>query len=243
MGCFGLATAWVLASRGSIGSRWCLTAVALFFWIAATDAVPQAVIRVLSAGYTPLTAAMVPDGHIAVVLLGAGTYQAIDWSEHQYTVLGRVAADRVLEAERVYGLVKPDFILSSGGLARRANGFRGAGLEMAEVLAQRGVPRDRILSETRSVNTRDEAAIVRRMLDERPVDHVILVTSDFHMRRSVATFRSEGLDVIPAIAHATAPFHAWWGSLVPTDKGLQDTSLVAHELAGIAIYWLRGWSK
>ena len=32
------------------------------------------------------------------------------------------------------------------------------------------------------------------------VDHVVLVTSPTHMRRSLATFRAEGITAIPAIA-------------------------------------------
>ena len=63
------------------------------------------------------------------------------------------------------------------------------------------------------------------------------------MRRSVGTFLAQGMSVIPAIAHETPPFDRWWGKLIPTDKGLEESGMAAHELAGLVFYRLRGWYK
>ena len=61
----------------------------------------------------------------------------------------------------------------------------------------------------------------------------MLVTSQFHMRRSVGAFKAAGIDVIPAIAREPQAFDTWLEKLVPTDKGLKDSAMAAHELLGI----------
>jgi len=114
---------------------------------------------------------------------------------------------------------------------------------MADVLERLGVPHDRILVEDLSKNTHDEAVIVGGMLSTHQVDHVILVTSQFHMRRSVGAFRAAGLEVIPAVAREPEPLDRWWKNLLPTDKALDESAMAAHELAGLVIYAARGWYR
>ena len=70
---------------------------------------------------------------------------------------------------------------------------------------------------------------------------IALVTSDVHMRRSLATFRAVGIDGIPAIVPHPAYGLPWGKWLVPSYSGLSLTSDVVHELCGIPYYWLRGW--
>ena len=53
-----------------------------------------------------------------------------------------------------------------------------------------GVPADAVIAESDSLTTKENAAYVRRLLLERrlSVDKMIVVTSEFHMRRSLAIF-------------------------------------------------------
>ena len=81
------------------------------------------------------------------------------------------------------------------------------------------------------------------MLSAHPVDHVVLVTSQFHMRRSVGTFKAAGIEVIPAIVREPQAFDTWLEKLVPTDKGLKDSAMAAHEILGIVAYAVRGWYR
>ena len=76
-----------------------------------------------------------------------------------------------------------------------------------------------------------------------PVEHVILVTSAVHMRRSLGTFRVEGVDAIPAIAREPQMRDAWWQLVAPTQTGMDETAMAAHELAGILAYRTRGWYR
>ncbi|MGE3957978.1 MAG: YdcF family protein [Vicinamibacterales bacterium] len=235
----GIWAAW----SGSARSRTALLLLALFYWVSSTEAVADALRRVMAAPYAPLAKTDVPPGRTAVVLLGSGGWGVRDWSENQLAVVDRIGAARLLEAARVFRLVGADYIVSSGGVGVVSQRARASGRVMADVLLRLGIPADRIVLETESHNTHDEAVIIQRMLQSRPVDHLVLVTSQFHMRRSVGTFRAVGLEVIPAVAREPESIDTWWGKLIPTDKAMDDTALAAHEVMGMLVYAARGWYR
>jgi uncharacterized SAM-binding protein YcdF (DUF218 family) len=79
------------------------------------------------------------------------------------------------------------------------------------------------------------------MLRTLGADHVVLVTSDIHMRRSLGAFRSLGLQPIPAIAPDGCFPETLRQWVTPTNHGLEYTRAVVHELLGIAYYAARGW--
>jgi uncharacterized SAM-binding protein YcdF (DUF218 family) len=237
-----VAVGWALLTRRS-GARRFAIAVALFYWTASTDIVPDTIRLVLASGYRPLTRADVAPGRTAVVLLGSGSLRFRDWSDNQLALIDPIGASRLLEASRVFHLLDAAYILSSGGLATVTDRNRPSGETMADTLMTLGVPKERVLVETESRTTRHEALIIKEMLSAHPVDHVVLVTSQFHMRRSVGTFKAAGIEVIPAIVREPQAFDTWLEKLVPTDKGLKDSAMAAHEVLGIVAYAVRGWYR
>lgn len=242
--CFLCVSLWVALSRGGVLSRVALLLVALAYTVASLAVVPTTVKRALAEGYRPLTRDDLPQrGRTAVVLLGSGSYRYRDWDDGQVTRVDDIGHSRVLEAARAFRLANADYIISSGGLLEARDRNVASGSTMAELLVRLGVPRTRIRPEDESGTTHDEAVIVSRMLAAQPVDHVILVTSAVHMRRSVGTFKAAGLSVIPAPAREPQRVDDWWENLVPTDKGLDESGMVAHELAGILVYQWRGWYR
>ena len=74
-------------------------------------------------------------------------------------------------------------------------------------------------------------------------DHVVVVTSDFHMRRALGAFRAAGVDAIPAISRDPFPPRFWGDWVMPGERGLVNASAFAHEVLGIAYYRLRGWYR
>ena len=79
----------------------------------------------------------------------------------------------------------------------------------------------------------------------------LLVTSAFHMPRSLATFRQRsGLTVVPVACDYQLPGRAHYGkptagntlkSLLPEAEALYLSSLALKEHLGLAVYRLRGW--
>jgi uncharacterized SAM-binding protein YcdF (DUF218 family) len=235
--------AWILASPRSSAPRRTLFAVAALYVFASIYAASYLAGQVLAAGYRPIEPSDVDGRPSAVVVLGSGSITARDWKENTLAVVDPVAASRVLEAARVYRLTRADWVISSGGMAHRNDTRVPAGIAMREALTQLGVPSARILVETQSANTHDEAVIVRSMLTALGVEHVFLVTSQFHMRRSVGAFRATGVTVTPAIARDPEVAGPWLEWLIPTERGLRHANAIAHEVLGVGYYALRGWYK
>lgn len=94
-------------------------------------------------------------------------------------------------------------------------------------------------------NTYEEALSMRKLVDEQGWKTVLLVTSASHMRRSVATFEKQGMEVIPVPCGFRSKVNAgtrtpWW----PTrpDAGKIDLiSIWLYETIGYEAYRLRGW--
>ena len=122
---------------------------------------------------------------------------------------------------------------------------------MAEIAKAMSVPAADIVLEEDSLNTRQNAVNVKKILDAQSLDSVLLVTSALHMRRSVAIFKRLGIDVIPAPTDYLVPTEiyqqvnsTWQGrilSLFPDAEATSRFTVAVKEYVGFVIYWLRGW--
>jgi uncharacterized SAM-binding protein YcdF (DUF218 family) len=238
-----LAVLWFSARPHSKLARRVALIVMVFYALATVYATSFGLSRLLVAGFHPLVATDVPPGRTAIVVLGSGSYTMRDWSDNEYSTADAMAASRVLEAVRVYKLVKPDWVISSGGKRRPDDLARATGVAMSHLLLQLGVPADRVVTETSSRNTHDESVAVAAMLPKLNVEHLVLVTSEVHMRRAIGTFRAAGVRAIPAIVREPFPPRSWQDWVVPREEGLWGTSMLAHEILGIGYYAVRGWYR
>jgi uncharacterized SAM-binding protein YcdF (DUF218 family) len=123
---------------------------------------------------------------------------------------------------------------------------------MATLLDRLDVPPSAIIEEPRSLNTYQNALYTKTILDEKGLNRILLVTSAFHMPRSVAIFEKLGFEVIPA----PTDFYITDGSvtgtqrtlvgnlldLVPETGRLASTTEAIKEYIGILVYRLRGWA-
>lgn len=234
---------WIWRRPGSSPARRWLIAGALAYAGLSCYALSYATGRLLGAGFRPLTYSEAPSGSTAIVVLGSGSYTARDWDNTRYPVLDRASAARVLEALRVFKMTDAAWIIASGGLPRPTEFDEPNGRTMRDALVRAGVPASRLLLETESRNTHDEAVIVGSMLRTIDAQHVILVTSEIHMRRSLGTFRAQGIHTVPAIAHEPRPSMPWITWFVPTEGGLSLASDVWHEIIGLGYYFARGWYR
>jgi uncharacterized SAM-binding protein YcdF (DUF218 family) len=224
--------------------RRALLTISLLYLLVSIPAVTTLASRVLLVGRAPLARGDVPSsGRTAIVVLGSGGLTARDWDRNAYSIVDKWAAARVLEASRIFHAIDPPWVISSGGRVHPDDPAVPSGESMRDALVQLGVPRDRIVVETQSRTTHEEAVVIAPMLRSLDIDHVVLVTSDTHMLRSVCTFRAAGVDSIAAIARnpeADAPPRMRFS---PGDRGLQAFGGIAHEIWGIAYYFVRGWCR
>jgi len=223
-------------------SRVFLILIAGFYGAVSIYAVPAAVTRILILRYDQFSPSQVGPGRKAVVLLAGGVQTARGNNARKLSVLNLVSAARVVEALRVYDLISPEWIISSGGPGS-APGAAPGGDVMRDALVQLGVPSQRILVEASSSTTHDEAVLIAPMLRTLGAQQVVIVTSGSHMARSLGAFRAQGWSGVPAIAPDPRAEDPWSEWLIPSRHGLSFSSDVAHELVGLPYYWLRGWWK
>ncbi len=237
-----VAALWLWRRPHSRSARRFLLASAIFYSLASVYAVPAIVGRMLSIGYHEFTAADVPPAPAALVVLGSGALVVRGWDD-RVDLMTDIAAARVLETARVFRLMDPAIVISSGGLPTPDDDSEPSGQNMRDELVRLGIPAERIIVETGSSNTHDEAVIVTPILRSRGIERMVLVTSDTHMRRAIGTFRAEGWRAVPAIA-PDPNFSAPWGDwLIPSGHGLEFSRQVSRELMGLPYYWLRSWLR
>jgi uncharacterized SAM-binding protein YcdF (DUF218 family) len=148
-------------------------------------------------------------------------------------------ADRLVHAVALYKAGKAPLILLSGG---GGEGARPEAQQMKDVLAVMGVPAKHVMLENDSRDTRGNAVNSARLLKAKGMQRILLVTSAYHMRRSVALFEAQGLEVVPAptdfqqlVAKQVLP------SWVPQVTNLHQTTNALHEIVGYWVYRWKGW--
>jgi uncharacterized SAM-binding protein YcdF (DUF218 family) len=235
---------WFTLAPGSRRARRALLVAAIVFMAAGIYGGQFLISRAIVGSLRPFTAAdAAPNRRTVVIVLGSGSFGVEDWDGRRFAMPDRPAMARVLEASRVFRLIDPAIVISSGGHPHPQHKLAPTAETMRDALVTLGVPADRIVMETESRTTHDEAVVIAPMLRARGAEQVILVTSEEHMRRSLGTFRAEGIDAIPAIAQDLRRELTWTQRWLPSDEGLGTASKNVHEVLGIVYYALRGWWK
>jgi uncharacterized SAM-binding protein YcdF (DUF218 family) len=112
------------------------------------------------------------------------------------------------------------------------SGGRGPGI--ADFLIAEGVPRQAIVAEWQSQSTRENGINTARLVAGMP-GRKVLLTSDFHMYRSIRVFRKLGVDVTPMPVPDVLKSAEHWNARFPAF----ETMVV--ETIKIVYYKLRGW--
>lgn len=126
-------------------------------------------------------------------------------------------------------------ILSGGGTAEPVPEAR----VMAQVARFLGVPEDRMIIESASNDTKDQARLIKPIVGTSPF---VLVTSANHLPRSMALFQNLGMRPIPGPAGTTSrvksPFSPQ--DIFPSVSALEDTTEALHEYLGLLWGTLKG---
>src|SRR5581483_786835 len=174
----------------------------------------------------------------AIVVLGATIYKP-DRSQ-PVPLLEQQAYLRCRRALWLYRNWKSLPIVVSGGPVSAKSDLAVADV-MRDALVEWGVPADRIWVERASRSTYENAAFTARILRDRTIHRVALVTEGYHIMRSVLCFRKQKVDVIPAgCDYRYIQFEGNWNQFFPKPSmiGYNEDSL--HEWVGLCWYWLSG---
>ena len=109
---------------------------------------------------------------------------------------------------------------------------------MKELAIAHGVPASAIVLETKGDSTHTAAIRISQILAESGWRRVLLVSSPYHMRRALLTWRKSApmVEVVPSpVADSQFYNHTAAGATLEQMRG------IVHEYAAICAYWWRGW--
>jgi len=115
----------------------------------------------------------------------------------------------------------------------------------SRILLGSGVPSDRLTLENRSTSTCQSASRLKLLLQPQPDEVWLVVTSAYHMPRTMGCFDAAGWRVVPYptdFKQASPP--GLWNPMDGTiSQNLRLLFLASHEWAGLVYYRLRGYTN
>jgi uncharacterized SAM-binding protein YcdF (DUF218 family) len=181
----------------------------------------------------------------------AGTYDAIIvlGGMSTYDVqLDRVqfarGTDRLLQAIALWKKGVAPKIVFTGGSGSILHSDILEADKVRDFLRKAGIPDSAMVYETQSRNTHENAVFTKPLLQkEAPGGRYLLVTSAFHMRRSLGCFAKEGIPVSP---YSTDRYSGPWKfefdyMFLPTAETLGDWNILFHEWIGCISYKFSGY--
>jgi uncharacterized SAM-binding protein YcdF (DUF218 family) len=176
-----------------------------------------------------------PQGDV-IILLG----ERIDSYVHDIFGTGSPSGttlSRMLAAAKLQ-LKKGIPIIVSHGKDPKSNLSKGS--IIMQYLVEFGIPRNKIILEEKSRNTFENAKYSIELCIKNDFRTPIVVTSAYHMKRSLLSFNKLQKKVVAYPAH----FLSWenrdysWESFLPKSKNLMNTSTVFKEYLGLVFYHL-----
>jgi uncharacterized SAM-binding protein YcdF (DUF218 family) len=181
---------------------------------------------------TPVTA---PVSFDAIVVLGAG--HVLGPSPEQDHLIAETVL-RVMGGVRTWQRQKSGWLVLSGGSSRPpAN--RQAQL-MRQLAVKLGVPRENLIMEGQSRNTRDHPLYVSRLPEFNPQKTIAVVTSPWHLRRAMREFVKFFPRSIPMTAYPISDRRSktTWRDWLPNIWVLKNFTLFFQEHIGYLWYRL-----
>ncbi len=221
--------------------RWRRLAVSLlvvaFAWlyVCSTALFADLLMTQLEDDYRPKAMSVLPKAD-AIVVLGGATRGDTHWSSMADL---HTAADRITHGLALYKAGKAPLVLITGG---STTGSRPEAEQIGDYLELMGLPSSALLLERQSLDTQQNAAYSRVLLQGRGANKILLVTSAYHMGRAVPLFERAGFEVIPAPTDyqrlvGKPPVPPW----LPTVDDLGRSTAAIKELVGFVYYRARGW--
>lgn len=184
-----------------------------------------------------------PDKVDGIIILGGGIDPAMSEAHHQVAVNGAITRlTAAVPLARRYPNAK--IIFTGGSGHPRLPELKEAAYAKA-FYEDIGFDTSRVIFEDWSRNTRENALYSKQLAEPKPGETWLLITSAFHMPRSVGCFRAVGWPVVPYPVHyqtLSRDDMGWSDLRFSVGAGIGGLSSLAHEALGLAYYRLRGWT-
>ena len=200
-----------------------LAGITFVFYLLCTSVVAEQTMGWLESAYEPPAN---PQGDV-IIMLGGGAMP--DSPDVDGTgALCASPANRLLTAVRLQRRLDGPILVSGGQVYSDS----GPEAQIARrILLSLGVSDDKILVETKSINTTQNAKFSTEILREHGLSQPLLVTSAFHMKRSVLNFEKQGVAVTAYPADYQVSHHPvfHYTKLRPQTEALLNNVTVLQE--------------
>ena len=166
------------------------------------------------------------------VVLGGSTGYSKEWNQIDYNE----AADRMTEAIRLYRMGRIKKLLVSGDQA--INIFQGKTYApyFLDYMEQMGVNRQDIILEQKAMTTRENISLIKEIISKYDHPRILLITSGWHLRRSMKGFKASGLNLIPYGVDVPSRDEVYsWNELLPSWNAAVKWQALIHEIVGMMV--------
>jgi uncharacterized SAM-binding protein YcdF (DUF218 family) len=233
----GVLGAILLLTRCAVLGRRLLATSVLLLALCGFSPIGKWLILPLEQRFPPWDASRgAPDG---IVVLGGAIDPDLS-AAHGQAVFTH-SADRIVATAVLARQYPKARIVFSGGNANLLADDSAKEADYAlSALEQLGVAKERLAAERLSRNTVENADFVKAVANPKPGERWLLVTSAFHMPRSIGLFRKAGflVEAYPVDWRASK-LKAFSFSSVAIN-GLERTEVAMREWIGLTAYWMTG---
>ncbi len=147
--------------------------------------------------------------------------------------------DRLIQTVELYkrGVIKK--IIFTGGSGRLLHPEMKEGNYINRYLLYMGIPQKDFLIESESQNTRENALFTKVLLDKENIKgNFLLITSAFHMRRSLGCFNKAGISTEPYSTdrYAGPRKYEFDHLFIPNTSIIDNWNNLIHEITGFITY-------
>lgn len=177
-----------------------------------------------------------PDG---IIVLGGSVDENLSGLKGRVTIAE--AAERLTAPVMLKRLYPNARLVFTGGTANlRGSAYTEAGT-VKKFWQEIGLDKGDVLYEDKSRNTFENAVFTRDLVEPKPGERWLLVTSAMHMPRSVSIFRQANFPVIAYPVDYRTTGEMWpWGLPRHAARAMVVAEFAAHEWAGLVAYRLTG---
>jgi uncharacterized SAM-binding protein YcdF (DUF218 family) len=208
------------------------------------------VIIIVLAGFTSIGAMLIqplenrfdrpepPQTVSAIIVLGGSTLGRIG-SARNVTELN-TAGDRMTAAVALSRRYQDAPIVFSGGIGTIIADGETEAASAKRFFLEQGIPASRLVMEDQARNTEENAALTAELLDVADAP-ALLVTSAFHMPRSIGLFRKAGVDVVGwPVDYRSTGRQGFELDIANPVLNIEILTVALREWIGLAAYRLTG---
>jgi uncharacterized SAM-binding protein YcdF (DUF218 family) len=190
-----------------------------------------------------ITADQIQQPYDIGILLGGYSNYNIRPNHDRFNVNAR--GNRFLNTYELYRTGKIRKILLTGGSGDLQQDVPSEGEEMKKFLLRLGVPAEDIIVEGKSRNTWENAIFTKSILEEQyPNANYLLITSAWHMRRSIGCFKKAGVRFTPFSVDFISEVDRFSpeNAIIPDRAGFYFWEMLIKEWVGTVAYKMKGYN-